>query len=192
MKKILKGIDTLSEVIGRVDAYILLVIIAITFYEVIKRYFLHDPTLWTNELSQYLFAFYMMLGGAYVLKHKAHITMDILSSHYKPRTKALVDAITCFLGFIFLAVLIWKGGQTALTAIARNEHSTTVWAPTIIPFRLSLPIGCILFAIQYLADTIRNFYFAITGKELDPESKTEKTDDVAELAAALQKGGKEE
>ena len=62
----------------------------------------------------------------------------------------------------------------------------------LTPFRLSLPIGCILFAIQYLADTIRNFYFAITGKELDPESKTEKTDDVAELVAALQKGGKEE
>lgn len=193
MKKILKGIDTISEVVGKADAYVLIVIILITFYEVIRRYFLHNPTIWTNELSQHLFAIYMMLAGAYVLKHKAHITMDILSSHYKPRTAAIVGVCTCFLGFVFLGVLIWKGGETAITAIARNEHSTSIWAPTVIPLKLSLPVGCALFALQYIAETIRNIYMAVTGKELDPENKTVKTDDVAELQAALeaQKGGKD-
>ena len=191
LKKILRGIDCLSEVVGKVAAYLLVVIIAITFYEVIMRYFLGSPTIWTNELSQHLFAIYMMLAGCYVLKHKAHITMDILSSHYSPRKKAIVDAVTCFLGFVFLGVLIWKGGETALSAIAKNEHSTSVWAPTVIPLKLSLPVGAALFALQYVADTIRNIYMAVTGKELDPENKTEKTDDVAEIAEALQKGGKQ-
>ena len=164
LKKILHVIDGISEWVGRIDSFLLLIVIGATFYEVIVRYFFHNPTSWSNELCSIIFAIYIMLGGAYIYSHKAHICMDILSSHYSPRVKALVDILTYFLAFSFLFVMTWKGGERMIQTIATNEHSTTVWAPSMIPFRSALPVGCALFLLQTLAQLVRNFLVLIKGE----------------------------
>lgn len=165
LKKVLHVVDMISEWIGKIDSFLLLIIIFSTFYEVVMRYFLKSPTSWSNELCQIFFGIYMMLGGCYVYAHKAHVCMDILSSRFKPRTKAIVDAATYFLGFSFLVVMVWYGGEKALRTIATNEHSTTVWAPSMIPFRACLPVGCFFFLLQSLAKFIRDLIVAIKGEE---------------------------
>lgn len=165
VKKILRVVDNISEWVGRIDSFLLLIIILATFYEVIVRYFFKNPTSWSNELSSIIFAIYMMLGGAYVLKNNAHVCMDILSSKFSPRVKALVGILTYFLAFAFLYVLIWKGGERAINTIVTNEHSTTVWAPSMIPFRACLPVGCALFLLQSLAQLVRDFITLFKGEE---------------------------
>ena len=164
LKKVLHVVDSISEWVGKIDSFLLLVIILATFYEVIVRYFFNHPTSWSNELSSIIFAIYMMLGGAYVLKLNAHVCMDIVSSKFSPRVKALVGIVTYFLGALFLIVLIWKGGERAITTILTNEHSTSVWAPTMIPFRVCLPVGAALFLLQSLAQLVRDFVTLIKGE----------------------------
>lgn len=164
LKKVLHGIDKISEWIGKIDSYLLLVVIFATFYEVIMRYFIGKPTSWSNELCSHFFAIYMMLGGAYVLMKKGHVTMDILSSRLSPRTKALIEVLTFVIGASFLVVLIWKGGTAAMRTIQINEHSTSVWAPTMIPFRVCLPVGAALFLLQYIAEFIRSLLVVIKGE----------------------------
>ena len=165
LKKVLHGIDKISEYVGKANSFVLLVIIFATFYEVFVRYFLNSPTSWSSELCSNAFAIYMMLGGAYVLYKKGHVTMDIVSSRLSPRAKALVDVLTSFLGFSFLIVLIWKGGEKAVNAIVTNEHSTSVWAPSLIPFRLCLPVGCFFFLLQAIAKFIRDLTILIKGED---------------------------
>lgn len=163
LKKILHGIDKINDFIGRIDSYLLIVIILATFYEVIVRYFLKSPTSWSNELCSIIFGIYMMMGGGYVHMKKAHVSMDIFSSKFSVRTKALVDVITFVFTFAFLFILIWKGGQRAIQTIQTNEHSTTVWAPTMIPTRLCLPLGCAFFLLQALAQFIRDIIVLVKG-----------------------------
>ena len=105
------------------------------------------------------------MAGAWILQKQAHVTMDIFSSHFSPRVKAIIDIVTCFLGFSFLIILIWKGGARAMMAITTNEHSTSVWAPTMIPFYCCLPLGAGVFALQYLGDLVRNIMVLIKGEE---------------------------
>ncbi|MCL1829589.1 MAG: TRAP transporter small permease subunit [Oscillospiraceae bacterium] len=164
LKKILHGIDKLSESVGKLDSFILIFIIFITFYEVVARYFIGKPTSWSNELSSHGFAIYMTLGGAFVLLKKGHVSMDILSSRFRPRLKALIDILTCFLGISFLMVLTLRGGARAIDAIFTNEHSTSVWGQTMIPFRLCLPVGCALFLLQYVANLVRSLLVLIKGE----------------------------
>jgi TRAP-type mannitol/chloroaromatic compound transport system permease small subunit len=159
----LHGIDKTSEWVGRVDSFLLFIIIFATFYEVIVRYFIGKPTSWSNELSSHVFAVYMMLGGAYVLMKKGHVTMDILSSRLKPRAKALIEVLTFVVGASFLAVLIWKGGAVAVKTIATNEHAASVWAPSMIPFRLCMPMGGALFLLQHTAGFVRDIIVIVKG-----------------------------
>ncbi len=163
LKKVLHGIDKMNEYIGKADAFILLIIIFATFYEVIVRYFLDSPTSWSNELCSMTFAIYMMMGGAYVYLKKGHVAMDILSGRFSPRTRALVNILTYVIGFAFLYVMVWKGGERAINTILTNEHSTTVWAPSMIPFRLCLPVGCALFLLQTLAQFVRDLLVLVKG-----------------------------
>ncbi len=165
LKKVLKFVDKISEWVGKIDSFLLIVIIFATFYEVIVRYFLHKPTSWSNELSSILFAVYMMLGGCYVLSHDAHVRMDIFSSKFSARTKAIVGVATYFLGFAFLVALTKVGAERAWTTIITNEHSTSVWAPSMIPFRACLPIGCALFLLQSLANFVRDIIIIVKGEE---------------------------
>ena len=165
MKKVLHVIDLISEWIGRIGSFLLLVIIVATFYEVVVRYFLGSPTSWSNELSQICFAIYMMLGGCYVLKHKNHVCMDILSTRFTPRVKAITNMIGYVLACIFLVVLIMRGGARAIQTIQTNEHATTVWGPSMIPFRLSLPVGAALFLLQATRNFIADIMTLIKGEE---------------------------
>lgn len=164
LKKILHGVDKISSFIGKIDSFLLIVIIAATFYEVVVRYFFKSPTSWSNELCSIIFGIYVMLGGCYVHLNKAHVTMDIFSSKFSLRTKALVDIITFVFTFTFLFVMIWKGGQRAIQSIQMNEHSPTVWAPTMIPTRLALPVGCFFFLLQGLAQFVRDIIILIKGE----------------------------
>lgn len=164
LKKLLRGIDKLNDFIGKIDSYLLIIIIAATFYEVIVRYFFDSPTSWSNELCSIIFGIYMMMGGAYVHMKKAHVSMDIFSSKFSVRTKALVDIITFVFTFTFLFVLIWKGGQRTIQTIRMNEHSTSVWAPSMIPTRLCLPLGCAFFLLQALAQFIRDVIVLVKGE----------------------------
>jgi TRAP-type mannitol/chloroaromatic compound transport system permease small subunit len=163
LKKLLHGIDKISENVGKADSFLLIIIIFATFYEVIARYFVGKPTSWSNDLSSHVFAVYMTLGGAYVLMRKGHVTMDIVFSRLKPRAKAIIELLTFVVGASFLVVLIWKGGAAAAKAIATNEHATSVWAPSMIPFRLCMPIGAALFLLQYVAGFIRSVIAAVKG-----------------------------
>lgn len=165
LKKILKGIDKINDFVGKIDSFLLLIIIGATFYEVIFRYFLKSPTIWSNELCSIIFGIYMMLGGAYVHMKKAHVTMDIFSSKFSVRTKAVVDAITFLFTLVFLGVMIYKGGQRFIQTVRLNEHSTSVWAPTLIPTRLCLPVGCALFLLQALAQFVRDIIVIVKGEE---------------------------
>lgn len=164
LKKILRGIDKLNEYVGKAVSFLLIVIIFATFYEVVMRYFFKNPTKWSNELCAMLFGIYVVLTGGYLLVRKAHVIMDIFSSKFSPKTKAIVDICTYAFTFIFLVVMIWKGGERALQTIRLNEHSTSVWAPTMIPTRLALPVGGVLFLLQSLAEFIRNVMFLVKGE----------------------------
>jgi TRAP-type C4-dicarboxylate transport system permease small subunit len=164
LKKVLHCVDKISEYVGKGDSFILMIIIFATFYEVVVRYFLGSPTSWSNELSSIIFAIYMMMGGAYVYLKKGHVTMDILFARFSPRMKALVNILAFIIGAFFLIIMVWKGGERAIDTIITNEHSTTVWAPSMIPFRVCLPLGCLLFLLQALAQFIRDLFVLIKGE----------------------------
>lgn len=165
LKKILHGIDKISEFIGKIDSFILVIIILIVGFEVVMRYVFKSPTLWVTEGAGFLFGSYIVLGGAYIQLKKSHTAMDILYNKFSTRTKALVDALCFFLLALYCIALIWKGGERAIFAIKTNEHSTSLWAPSLIPIKCALPIGAFFMLLQGIAKWIRDIIVVVKGEE---------------------------
>jgi TRAP-type mannitol/chloroaromatic compound transport system permease small subunit len=89
------AIDALIEPIGRVLNWLVLVTIAVGFYNVVARYvgrFL-GMQLSSNvfiELQWYLFSITFLLSFPYVLQQGANVRVDFLETHWSERRKALI------------------------------------------------------------------------------------------------------
>lgn len=90
------AIDALIEPIGRLLNWLVLITIAVGFYNVAARYigrFL-GMQLSSNvfiELQWYLFSVTFLLGFPYILKHGANVRVDFFEVRWSERRKAMIS-----------------------------------------------------------------------------------------------------
>ncbi len=163
MRRILATIDKLNDQVGKLVSFLVIAMIGVMVYEVVARYVFNSPTVWAYETVTFLLGAYAILGGAYVLRHGAHVNIDILSARLSPRKRAILDVITSTFFFLFCVVLLWKGAEWAARSVSLSETTWSSWAPPVYPIKILIPVGAFLLLIQGLAKFIRDLLTAITG-----------------------------
>jgi len=161
--KFIDLIDKINDQVGKLISFLVIFMIIVMAYEVIARYFFNSPTIWARETVMFLLGGYALLGGAYVLRHEAHVNMDILYQRLSPKRRAILSLITYLLLFLFLAVLLWKGSEYAWRSIGLHETTDSDWGPPEYIIKTIIPIGAFLLLLQGFAQFIRNMITAITG-----------------------------
>lgn len=162
MKKFLNFIDNMNIWIGRFFSFLILVLVFIIMYEVVGRYFFNAPTRWSNEISQYLLTWVVMLGAGFCLAYDGHVRVDILHQDFVPKVRAVVDILTFFLVLIFVTAIIWKGGELCCDALIHNKKSMTILELPLFPSMVIVPIGGGLLGLQSLARALKAL-FLLTG-----------------------------
>ena len=71
-------IDNFTDTVGRALSWLVLFLVLLTCYDVTMRYAFHQGSVAFQELEWHVFAALFLLGGAYTLKHDAHVRVDIL------------------------------------------------------------------------------------------------------------------
>jgi TRAP-type C4-dicarboxylate transport system permease small subunit len=78
------------------------------------------------------------------------------------RTNRFLTRLTCLLGFLFGAVMTWKGFNMAWAALKYEERmSTPLGTPMFIPYGM-IPVGFGLMSLLYLV-------YLIIGQEAPAE-----------------------
>jgi len=167
VKLVLHAVDRLSEVVGLLVSVLMPAMVAVLSIEVIARYIFNSPTIWAYDTAVFMFGYVGLLGGAYTLRKKQHINVDLIYARLSARGRAVLDVITGFLFFFFMTLVIVYGWDNAIEAIRGKEATATLWGPPIGHFKLMIPVGGALLVLQGLANWIRSFYLAVTNKELD-------------------------
>jgi len=168
---ILKLIDNINDWVGRILSLGVLFIFALVLIEVIRRYLFNSPTVWGNELTQMLFAVYVILCGGYILRWGGHVNVDILYDRFSARGRAITDIITFTLFLIFCGTLLIYGGSLAWESLSRLEHSQSAWNPPLYPVKLMIPTGAFLLLLQGTAKLIRDIVTLFTGGKIEtPET----------------------
>ena len=99
-RKIVSGIEWLSEWSGKVAGYFILFMIATVCYEVFMRYLFNNPTIWYYDVNYMLGGSLMAMGQAYVFRRGGHVRIDILSIKFTEKTKIIVDIFFTTVVFI--------------------------------------------------------------------------------------------
>ena len=166
MKTFLSVIDRISDWSGKIFSFLWIAVIIIIVVEVIRRYGFNSPTTYGHEITTFLCAAVYIMGGAYTLYMRGHVSVDIFYGRFSTRGKALVDVITFPAFLIFIGILIWSGLDRALGATMMGETSGSPWNPPVYPVFLTIPLGALLVLLQGLAKFIRDFTIVTTGKEI--------------------------
>jgi len=161
MKSFLSVIDSVSDWSGRVMYWVWAPVVLLITLEVILRYVFRAPTVWNMELVIYLSGAVYVVGGAYALRHRRHINIDVLYARCSRRTRAILDLVTAPVWFLFVGIIIWAGWNRFWPALMMGESSGTVWDPPVYPVLVMIPLGGFLLLLQALAHFIRDFYVAI-------------------------------
>lgn len=158
----------MNERIGRVFAWVIVILVSITVYEVIMRRFLQSPTIWSFEISKQLYAFHFMILAAYGLLHGSHVSVDILYNLLSARTRNILDIISHLIFFFpFSIILLWKGYEYAQRSWAMREMTEGYFAFPLYYIKSIMPITAILLLIQGVAIFINSCYRALGGEDLN-------------------------
>jgi TRAP-type mannitol/chloroaromatic compound transport system permease small subunit len=167
IKLALRAVDRLSEGIGLLVSVLMPAMVLVLAIEVVARYVFNSPTIWAYDTAIFMFGYTGLLGGAYALKRKEHINVDLFYTRFSPRGRAVLDVITGLLFFFFMGLVFVYGWTAAIEALKGGEATATLWGPPIGHFKLMIPIGAALLILQGLANWTRSLYLAATNKELD-------------------------
>jgi TRAP-type mannitol/chloroaromatic compound transport system permease small subunit len=162
-----KKIDGISDWTGRLFAWLVVPLTVLIVFEVITRRFFGAPTIWTFELSNFLYGGHFMLVAAYGLLYKAHVRIDIFVMRGSKRTQEIFDLISYFILFFpFIIVILYHGIDFAKDSWATLETSWSAWGPPLSPIKTVIPITAFLLLIQGISEVIKKFVYLKTGEEL--------------------------
>jgi TRAP-type mannitol/chloroaromatic compound transport system permease small subunit len=159
--------EWLCRGVGRAAMWLLFLLMGVLIWGSLARATGASP-IWTDETAQFVFMGYFFLGGAWSLQLGSAVRMDLLYTMWKPRTRALVDALTIVTLFVYLGVLLWGGIDSLAYSIEFGERRPGAWRPLMWPIKAIMVFGLVLMLLQCLAFLIRDTLHAL-GRPL-PES----------------------
>ena len=160
-------IDTISDKTGKGVSFFILILSIALIYEVVARYVFNKPTQWAHELGMFMYGTACMLAGAYVLLHKAHVSLDLLYSRVTRRKQAILDLVTAPVFFFVVILIFWYGTDFARNSWKMLEISSSPWHPPYYPIKTVIPLAAFLLLLQGIVKLIRDLFFVIYGKELE-------------------------
>jgi len=173
--RVVRAIDRFTDTTGTWIAWLNIPLVLAVSYEVVARYGFNAPTIWAYDVSFMLYATIFMLGAAYALHKGAHIRTDFFFEKWSIRTRGVIDSVA-YIVFFFpaLAVFLYVSGAEGWYSFEIGETSEqSPWRPILWPFKMVVPLTCLLLMIQGISETIKSVYAARTGVELEHKERTE-------------------
>ncbi len=153
---ILRLIDSLNEIIGKSLSTLAIVFAGIIIFDVFMRYVFHQPVRWAFDISKQLFGFYFIMLGAYALKHKTHVRVDLLIQHFNPRVRQLTEILGYLIFFFpFTWVFLTKSYDFAMRSWMQGETTYGAVQIPVYPLKMAMVVAATLLLLQGIVEFIR-------------------------------------
>ena len=142
-----KNMITISGYIGALAVAVMAFSVS---YEVVLRYFLNSPTIWSVEVSRFCTVYAFFMGLAYTLRDKSHINVEIVTKYLPAKGRAFFEIVTNSIGVILSLLFVVEGWKMFYEAYEFSFCSMEVLrTPMVIPY-FCIPWGGFWLAVQYL------------------------------------------
>ena len=166
MRKLLRlaeAIDWITEAIGRLTYWLVLLMVAVGVWNVCGRYIgrIIGTNLTSNaliEIQWYLFDVVFLFGAAYALKHNEHVRVDILYKGWSRRHQALANFLGNILFLIpFSCLIIYYSWGTVINSWNIRETSPDPGGLPRYPIKFAIIVAFVLLILQGISEAIKNW-----------------------------------
>jgi TRAP-type C4-dicarboxylate transport system permease small subunit len=159
----LRGLLALNRVVACVLFAALTIVVLL---QVLTRFVLHLPMIWSEELARFLFFWVVMLGAALSVKNRRHFVIDFsMGAEPGPKLRFFYAAFPDLCVLLFTLFLLVQGSAYAREGALRtatNSHINMALVYAAIPVFAALSI--VYSAVNLLRD-IRAFR---SGPQVQP------------------------
>lgn len=143
-----------QRVFTAVEALLFALIIGVlmmVFVQVFARYVLRTSTPWTDNLSQILLVWVVMIGAAVAMERKEHYAITVIIDRIPCVLRAVVLLAANMLGVAFLLLLMVLGWEHFQAGFGRSYLGTGL--PRAVTY-LALPVGAALMAFSMISQSL--------------------------------------
>lgn len=169
LRLIVRAIDSINEWIGKGIAWLTLLLVLITVYDVTMRYIFHAGSVAMVDAEIHLFAMNFLLAAGWTFLNNGHVRVDLVYIRLSRKKKAWIDLLGSLLLCIpYCILVIWAALPFVLDSWSVWECSPDPGGlPARYVLKTCIPLAFLLIAIQAISLAIKNF-FILTGKEEKP------------------------
>jgi len=151
----IKIIDSISEVTGKISAWLFFAIGFMVTYEVFMRYVFIKPTVWVDELSSIIQIWATYAGASFALKHKDMIVIDIVFRNPNTMIRKILDTFALIIIILFSLVAVWYGFEIWLDSTLKGHTTDSYLAIPKLFTQSSIWVGFTLLFIQAIAEIVK-------------------------------------
>lgn len=121
-------------------------------WQVASRYLLGSPSLFTDELANFLLIWVGLFGSAYAAGQRSHLAIDILPNKLTGKKKYYLNVLISLLAVAFaLTIMVIGGIRLVYITLSLEQLSATLRVPLGYVY-LSLPVSGLLIIYYSLHD----------------------------------------
>lgn len=121
----------------------ILLIMLVTSYEVVMRYYFTRPTAWVLDLSTYLLLYSVFLSAGYTQIQDAHVRADSFVQLLPVQVRQVLDIFALMFSLIFCILLTWKTADLTWTAFIESSMSNAIAGLPMVIVLVVMPFGCL-------------------------------------------------
>lgn len=151
-----KFMDGICKVIEYAVAAIILAAIAVSFIEVIRRYFFDRVFVWSDEFIRFCMIYVGLVGGAAAYRYGQLVCFDSLLNKLPPKYRFACGIVSDLISLALLAGCFALSVKNLLSKSVVTALSTGLKVPMTVPY-LAFTIGfflMILFCVGSIANRL--------------------------------------
>ena len=119
--------------------------------QVVFRYFLGEPLVWSDELARYLFVWASFLGWIVAARRRSHLAIDMAATRLSSRGRAVLRIVGALCGIAFAALLVWYGWRIMVRNL--DVDTTSLFFSQGVVYAI-VPVAAFAVGIYAIADLV--------------------------------------
>jgi TRAP-type C4-dicarboxylate transport system permease small subunit len=144
--------NSIDKALASVLVVLMSVMVINVLWQVASRYLMGAPSIFTDELANFLLIWVGLLGSAYAAGQKAHMAIEILPNKLTGTKKYRLSLLISILSLLFaISIMIIGGFRLVYLTLSLEQLSATLRVPLGYVY-LVIPISGILIVFYSIMD----------------------------------------
>ncbi|HHT80448.1 MAG TPA: TRAP transporter small permease [Spirochaetales bacterium] len=137
----------------------------VVLLQIVGRYVMRNPFIWTEELARSLYVWLIFMGSSTLLKSYEHISIDFLPRKLKGKQEKAFKIFIDGIGLVFYVIVFFGGIR-----MMKNTHSVTLPCLPVIRMSylyLAVVLSSIFSGVFLCGNIVKNLVVCLAKAEVN-------------------------